>query len=113
MPRPGPRRPLVALRLSNDEIAGIDAIAAEDGVSRSEAIRRLLSAHPRMQGTDSTSQHALALDLLSKLIDAHYEVVQAMYDSDIVPANDPAKLDWDALAEAASDLLEPPGANAP
>lgn len=56
-PRPGPRRPLVAVRLSDGEIARIDAIAASDGISRSEAIRRLLNAHPRMQAKNLETRH--------------------------------------------------------
>ena len=44
MPRPGPRRPLVALRLSEQDIEHIDQRAAQecDGV-RSEMIRRMLT----------------------------------------------------------------------
>ena len=44
MPRPGPRRPLVAIRLSESGIAHIDqrAAAEADGV-RSEMIRRMLA----------------------------------------------------------------------
>lgn len=39
MPRPGPRRPLVAVRLSDEEIAAVDAIAEARGVTRSDVIR--------------------------------------------------------------------------
>jgi len=44
MPRPGPRRPLVAIRLSERGIAHIDQRAKEetDG-SRSEMMRRMLA----------------------------------------------------------------------
>ncbi len=35
MPRPGPRRPLVAIRLSIDGTAWLDSRAAEEGVVRS------------------------------------------------------------------------------
>jgi len=44
MPRPGPRRPLVAIRLSEQGIAHIDQRAKDeaDGV-RSEMIRRMLA----------------------------------------------------------------------
>lgn len=49
MPRPGPRRPLVALRISTQGIEHIDQRAAEETAgSRSEMIRRMLayaSAH--------------------------------------------------------------------
>lgn len=40
MPRPGPRRPLVALRLGDQEIAEVDRLAADEGVTRSALIRR-------------------------------------------------------------------------
>jgi len=43
MPRPGPRRPLVAIRLSAEGIAHIDGLAAKAGVTRSEMIRTLLT----------------------------------------------------------------------
>lgn len=43
MPRPGPRRPLVAVRLSTSGIEYIDKRAAEEGVNRSEMIRRMLA----------------------------------------------------------------------
>ncbi len=43
MPRPGPRRPLVALRLSEDGVKRIDARASEAGVNRSEMIRAMLA----------------------------------------------------------------------
>ncbi len=43
MPRPGPRRPLVALRLAEDEIARVDEVAQQLEVNRSEAIRRMIA----------------------------------------------------------------------
>jgi predicted DNA binding CopG/RHH family protein len=43
MPRPGPRRPLVAIRLSEQDIAAIDQRATEAGVTRSEMMRRMLA----------------------------------------------------------------------
>ena len=43
MPRPGPRRPLVAIRLSEQGIEHIDERAAEVEVNRSEMIRRMLA----------------------------------------------------------------------
>ena len=44
MPRPGPRRPLVAIRLSEQGIAHIDQRAAEEAEGiRSEMIRRMLA----------------------------------------------------------------------
>jgi metal-responsive CopG/Arc/MetJ family transcriptional regulator len=42
MPRPGPRRPLVAIRMSDEGIAYVDQLAEEAGVNRSEMIRTLL-----------------------------------------------------------------------
>jgi Arc/MetJ-type ribon-helix-helix transcriptional regulator len=39
MPRPGPRRPIVCVRLSDQQIAAIDQLADEAGVNRSEIIR--------------------------------------------------------------------------
>lgn len=55
MPRPGPRRPLVALKLSEADIAHIDPRALDEGITirngepnRSEMIRLMLayaSAH--------------------------------------------------------------------
>lgn len=42
MPRTGPRRPLVAIRLSEEGIAYIDQLAEQEGVNRSEMIRILL-----------------------------------------------------------------------
>lgn len=43
MPRSGPRRPLVAVRLSAEGIAYIDKLAKSEGVNRSEMIRILLA----------------------------------------------------------------------
>ena len=43
MPRPGPRRPLVAIRLSEAGRDHIDKRAEEDEVNRSEMIRRMLA----------------------------------------------------------------------
>lgn len=43
MPRPGPRRPLVAIRLSDHGIQNIDHLAAKRGVNRSEMIRTMLA----------------------------------------------------------------------
>jgi hypothetical protein len=42
MPRPGPRRPLVAIKLAQDGIDWIDQRAAEQGTNRSEMIRLML-----------------------------------------------------------------------
>lgn len=43
MPRPGPRRPLVAIRLSTEGLEFIDQLAArETDGNRSEMVRRLL-----------------------------------------------------------------------
>lgn len=43
MPRPGPRRHLVALRLGDEVTATIDQRAEEEGVNRSEMIRLALA----------------------------------------------------------------------
>jgi hypothetical protein len=43
MPRPGPRRPLVAIRLATDEIAWLDQRAEAEGLNRSEVVRRALA----------------------------------------------------------------------
>lgn len=43
MPRPGPRRTMVGVKLSEEGIAYIDELAAAEKVNRSEMIRRLLA----------------------------------------------------------------------
>lgn len=43
MPRPGPRRPITAVRLSTDGLKFIDRRAEQEGVNRSEMIRRMLA----------------------------------------------------------------------
>lgn len=43
MPRPGPRRPLVAIRISDEGVAAIDEAATEAGRNRSEQIRVMLA----------------------------------------------------------------------
>lgn len=40
MPRPGPRRQQVAVRLSAEQIAALDAEAERQGVDRSEVVRQ-------------------------------------------------------------------------
>lgn len=55
MPRPGPRRPQVAVRLSADGIDALDALAADAGVNRSEMVRCLLAAAVR----DATIRRAV------------------------------------------------------
>ena len=42
-PRPGPRRPQVAVRLSEAGIKQVDILANRAGVTRSEMVRRLLT----------------------------------------------------------------------
>lgn len=42
-PRPGPRRPLVAIRLGQNGLDWIDTEAARRGVNRSEMIRQMLA----------------------------------------------------------------------
>ncbi len=39
MPRPGPRRPILGIRLDPDIIAGLDAIATATGTTRSDVAR--------------------------------------------------------------------------
>jgi Ribbon-helix-helix protein, copG family len=43
VPRPGPRRPLIAVRLSDNGIQHIDYLAEARGVTRSEMIRIMLA----------------------------------------------------------------------
>ena len=43
MPRPGPRREAVAVRMSDTGRERLDTLAAEWGVSRSEVVRRVLA----------------------------------------------------------------------
>lgn len=43
MPRPGPRRPIVNVRISQAGIDRVDGLAKEADVNRSEMIRRLLA----------------------------------------------------------------------
>ena len=43
MPRPGPRRPALAVRIDADELATLDRQAAAIGITRSELARRILS----------------------------------------------------------------------
>jgi len=45
MPRPGPRRPNTAVRLSEDARAALDAIAKERGVKRSDIIREAIDLY--------------------------------------------------------------------
>lgn len=42
MPRPGPRRPMIAFRLSDEGVSAVDAVAADRGITRSEAIRLMI-----------------------------------------------------------------------
>lgn len=43
MPRPGPRRPNIGVRLSDEELARIDKLAERAGRNRSEQIRTMLA----------------------------------------------------------------------
>ncbi len=43
MPRPGPRRPKVTFRVSEDDLRVIDRLAAAAGLERSEMIRQLIA----------------------------------------------------------------------
>jgi metal-responsive CopG/Arc/MetJ family transcriptional regulator len=42
MPRAGPVRPIVGIRLGAEWVAAVDALAAVAGVGRSEMVRRLI-----------------------------------------------------------------------
>lgn len=42
-PRPGPKRPVLTLRLAQSGIDWIDERAAAEGVQRSELVRRMLA----------------------------------------------------------------------
>jgi metal-responsive CopG/Arc/MetJ family transcriptional regulator len=44
MPRPGPRRTAVGARLSDQELAGVDRLVAEQGTTRGEVIREMVQA---------------------------------------------------------------------
>lgn len=52
MPRPGPRRPLVAVRISDEGIAEIDELAGARGVKRSEQIRLMIAYAAERMPTD-------------------------------------------------------------
>jgi hypothetical protein len=43
MPRPGPRRAIVGIRLKPEAITYIDTLAQQAGVTRSDMIRTLIS----------------------------------------------------------------------
>lgn len=42
VPRPGPARPVLMLRMAQEDIARLDELAERDEVTRSEVARRLL-----------------------------------------------------------------------
>lgn len=79
MPRPGPRRPLVALKLADEVIERIDALALAAGrvkgngdPNRSEQIRVMLAyaeQHmPTASGTDQASRRAQAVEHLAQTL---------------------------------------------
>lgn len=43
MPRPGPRRAIVGVRMKSEAIEYVDALAEVEGVNRSEMVRILLA----------------------------------------------------------------------
>lgn len=45
MPRPGPRRDLVCVRMSAEQIAALNEIAAREGTGTSEIVRRAVDAY--------------------------------------------------------------------
>lgn len=42
MPRPGPRRPVLMLRIGEEDLAELERLAERDRVNRSEIVRRLV-----------------------------------------------------------------------
>jgi hypothetical protein len=49
MPRPGPRKSQMPIRMSTEEIAAVEVVAGREGTNRSGAARLLMSyAIPRM-----------------------------------------------------------------
>lgn len=50
MPRTGPRRQNVAVRMSAEQISALDAEAERQGVDRSEIVRRAVDAYLRTEG---------------------------------------------------------------
>lgn len=54
MPRPGPRRAMVGVRLSAEGIAAVDAMADKRGVTRSEMIRLMLRYAQQHMPTSNT-----------------------------------------------------------
>lgn len=56
MPRPGPRRPYVALRLDAAALAWVDEQAAARGLNRSQMLRLMLSfAQEQMSSVEDTT----------------------------------------------------------
>jgi metal-responsive CopG/Arc/MetJ family transcriptional regulator len=53
MPRPGPRRQQVQVRLAADLIAEIDRLAEQRGVNRSEMIRGIIDAYVTERSTEA------------------------------------------------------------
>lgn len=64
MPRPGPRRDVVNVRLSAEEIEWLDAEAARRQVNRSEVIRTAITA-ARARSGRKTGRKILESDLSS------------------------------------------------
>lgn len=42
MPRPGPRRPNIGIRMGDDLVARLDQVADKHGISRSDVVRMML-----------------------------------------------------------------------
>jgi hypothetical protein len=56
MPRPGPRRPYVALRLDPAALAWVDEQAVARGLNRSQMLRLMLSyAQERLSSVEETA----------------------------------------------------------
>ena len=43
MPRPGPRRPLVAVRMDDETVAALDRVAERNAMTRSDIVRAAIA----------------------------------------------------------------------
>ncbi len=64
MPRPGPRRPLIAFRLSEAEVAELDQLAEWHRVTRSDVIRGLVQA--ALESADTLGQACDRFDEIAR-----------------------------------------------
>jgi metal-responsive CopG/Arc/MetJ family transcriptional regulator len=65
LPRPGPRRPLVAVRLTTEEITAVDHLAEQRGVSRSDVIRDAIQREVAVSRLTPGDARRLAVELLT------------------------------------------------